>query len=345
MSIAIEVLTANHDRELESFLDRLGAVSPSVLGYHYPFYRDLIATAGAGESRYLGARVEGTLVGVLPAFKIASASGSAYSSLPFFGPNAGALTAADERSERICSALLDSFLDYARSDGALSCSIYTPFQCENLACYDAAMPEAHVVEKFTQYLDLHSATWSSAIAYDLRKGKRLGVEISKDITTERINRFYELYHMNCVEYGIPIKPKPCVDLLFGESNLGQHSDAYFAMRDGEMIGGLLMVWSPLTASYYIPCTLPSARTLQPGTLLIDRAVQDARQRGIHYWNWEASPSRESGVFQFKKKWGSTEGRYRIYVQAFKPAEVFRALGRATIERDFPFFFVYPFDRL
>lgn len=345
MSIVVEELTANHDGELEEFLDRLGAHSASVLGYHYPFYRDLIVTAGAGKSCYLGARMGGDLIGVLPAFRIQSEAGTAYSSLPFFGPNAGVLAVTDGRSDTVYSALLEALLACARRDDALSCSVYTPFLAADLSAYEAAMPTAQVVEKFTQYLDLEATTWSSAIAYDLRKGKRLGVEIAKDVTAEHIDRFYELYHMNCVEYGIPIKPKPCVDLLFDARNLGKRSDAYFAFRDGEMIGGLLMVWSPMTASYYIPCALPSARTVQPGTLLIDRAVQDARQRGIRYWNWEASPSRESGVFQFKKKWGSIEGCYRIYVQAFQPVEVFRRLGKALIEKNFPFYFVYPFDRL
>lgn len=345
MAIAVEELGPNHDAELEDFLDRLGRRSASVLGYHYPFYRDVIAAAGAGQAHYLGARVSGELVGVLPAFAIQSESGTAYSSLPFFGPNAGVLTPAGEQTGGVQAALLSALLERARRDDALSCSVYTPFLDEDFRPYDAALPAAQIVEKFTQYLDLETTTWSSAIAYDLRKGKRLGVEISKEVSAQRVDQFYELYRLNCVEYGIPIKPKSCVELLFGKNNLGKHSDAYFAFRDGEMIGGLLMVWSSLTASYYIPCTLPSARTLQPGTLLIDGAAQEARQRGIRYWNWEASPSRESGVFQFKKKWGSTEGCYRIYVQAFKSAEVLRALGRATIERDFPFYFVYPFDRL
>jgi hypothetical protein len=240
---------------------------------------------------------------------------------------------------------LQALLTHVRGDGALSCSVYTPFLFENFELYDAVMPGATVIDKFTQYLDLNSAVWTSDVAYDLRKAKRLDVEVSKDISTERVEAFYGLYTMNCLEYGIPLKPKECVQRLFSEDVLGRHSDVYFAFCKGEMIGGLLMIWSPLTASYYIPCTLPSARTMQPGTVLIDRAVQDARQRGIRYWNWESSPSRDSGVFQFKKKWGSTEASYRVYAQTFRPDETFRNLGKDGIQREFPYYFVYAFDRL
>ena len=112
-----------------------------------------------------------------------------------------------------------------------------------------------------------------------------------------------------------------------------------------MIGGLLIIHSPLTVSYYIPCTRTSARTLQPGALLINRASLDAQAHGIRYWNWEGSPSREDGVYRFKEKWGSVEGAYRIYVKAFRSLEIFRQLGKEHLARQFPFYFVYPFDRL
>jgi hypothetical protein len=75
-----------------------------------------------------------------------------------------------------------------------------------------------------------------------------------------------------------------------------------------------------------------ARTLQPGTVLIDRAVQDARQRGIRYWNWESRPPgfRRISI----AKWGSTEASYRVYVQTFRPEETFRKLGKIGIQREF-----------
>jgi hypothetical protein len=57
MTVTVAVLTPSDDAELKQFLDGLGAVSPSILGYHYPFYRDVILAAGAGQPEYLGARI------------------------------------------------------------------------------------------------------------------------------------------------------------------------------------------------------------------------------------------------------------------------------------------------
>ena len=345
MTIRVEELTASDDSDLTGFLNRLGKVTPSVLGYHYPFYRDLLVEAGAGKPVYLGARLHGDLVGFLPAFVRESSAGIVYSSLPYFGPNAGVLCGDHELRAEIHAVLLRALLERADQDAALSCSIYTPFMFDRFDLYDTALPGATVVNKFTLHLDVTTFTPSKGIAYDLRRTKQLGVEVSKDITAQRVEDFYLLYEQNCRDYGIPLKSKRCVESLLREDILGQHTDIYFAFHREKLVAGLLMIWSPLTASYYIPCTLAGARALQPSTLLIDQAVQDARARGIQLWNWESSPSRESGVYQFKKKWGSIEGTYRIYLQTFRPHETFRCLGREGILRHFPFYFVYSFNQL
>jgi hypothetical protein len=345
MRITVKKLERENDEEFVSFLDRLGKTTTSILAYHYPFYRDMLEAIGVGKAIYLGAFGDGSLVGILPTFVRESEVGAVYNSLPYFGPNAGVICQSDEMCAEIHSVLLETLLNFAAQRNTLSCSIYTPFRSDQFALYDSVMPSAIVIDKFTQYLDLATAVWSSEINYDLRKASRMGVQVSTEISPERIDEFFAIYKQNCRDYGIPLKPRRGVDLLLEPNIRDQHSSIYFAIQNGRMIAGLLVLWSPVTASYYIPCTLATARALQPGTFLIDRAVQDARARGIRFWNWESSPSRDSGVYRFKEKWGSAEGSYRIYVQSFYPLEKFQQLGREAIARDFPFYFVYPFDLL
>ncbi|MGH9438982.1 MAG: GNAT family N-acetyltransferase [Terriglobia bacterium] len=345
MGISVRQLSPLDDGAMINFLDELGQESPSVLGYHYPFYRDVLESAGIGEPIYLGAYSENALVGYLPAFSRDSEVGAVWGSLPFFGPNAGVLCHKGQERHAIHSALVRGLLERAGQAGALSCSIYTPFAFDEFSMYDEAMPEAIVVEKFTQYLDLSAVEWQSSLRRNLQKAQRSNIEVSTEATSEKIDTFYSLYEQNCRERSIPVKPKRAVELLLTEGSAGRKIGVYFAYHEGIMIAGLLVIFSPLTVSYYIPCVLAEARTLQPLPLLIDQAIQDARQRGNRYWNWESSPSRESGVYRFKEKWGSVEGRYRVYVQALCPGEVLKELGAKRISECFPFYFVYPFDRL
>ena len=259
---------------------------------------------------------------------------------------------------------------------AISCAIYTPFQFGDFGLYEKALPRWEVVERFTQYQRLDADVRDPAaksrvefrdggsnstivedevsaartvpgkgIRYDLRKAQRLGVTVSSEVTTERMATFFSIYEQNCHEFGIPLKPRTAVEWLGRTELVGKHTRLYFAFHEGEMIGGLMMVWSPKVASYYIPCSLTEARSLQPSTVLIDAAMTEAREQGIEFWNWESSPGRDSGVYQFKKKWGAVESEYRIYIQTFAGQDRLRELGRAGITREFPYYFVWPFDRL
>lgn len=345
MGLSVRKLTSADDEQVIGFLDELGRESPAVLGYHYPFYRDVLAGAGVGKPVYLAAYSGNELVGYLPVFSCESAVGPVWGSLPFFGPNAGVLCHAGADSPEIHRALLKELMARAAEERALSCSINTPFMFDQFSVYDEMLPGAVVVEKFTQYLDLNTAEWQGSLRRNLQKANRSNIEVSADVTAERIDAFYSIYEQNCRERDIPLKPKRSVELLCETSRSSDRVRVYFAFRQGEMIGGLMVLASPLTVSYYIPCVLADARTLQPLVLLIDRAVQDARQRGNRYWNWESSPSRESGVYRFKQKWGSVEGLYRIYIQALCPVERLQELGERRISEYFPFYFVYPFDRL
>jgi Acetyltransferase (GNAT) domain len=345
LTMRIARLTSSDDQALTGFLDRLAARSPAVLAYHYPFYRDMLAALEVGEPCYLASYADdGDITGLLPLFRRRSEVGTVYSSLPFFGPNAGVICGDDGNRGQIQSALLQKLLALAQAEQALGCSVYTPLLETDYAAYDEAFPLARVVEKFTQYIDLQAVPeWDKSLQYDLRKSRREGVEISTEASPERVRQFYEIYRQNCADHGIPLKPYACIRKLTAPETLDRYAGIYFAFHGGRMIGGLLMLWSPATASYYLPCSLAEARSLQPNTLLIDAAFQAARARGCRLWNWESSPDRTSGVFRFKQKWGSQEAGYRIYAQTFRPHEDLQRLGREGIQREFPFFFVWPFE--
>jgi hypothetical protein len=237
-------------------------------------------------------------------------------------------------------------LAHARERNALACAIYTPFLDQRFDLYDTFLSGALVVPKFTQYSDVSVPFWEKGtIATDLRKAKRMGLMISTDVTPERVEAFFSIYSKNCADYGIPLKPRACIEFLMDEGVRSGRVGAYFCFQNGQTIAGLLVTWSKLVTSYYLPCALEEARTFQPGTALIERAMNDSIARGIRVWNWESSPSRESGVYRFKKKWDAVEALYRIYVLLLGNHETLRRLGVDGIRSNFPYFYVYPFEQI
>jgi hypothetical protein len=344
MKIEVQELTPANDVEVEAFLDDLSRRTIAVLAYHYPFYRDALTEMGIGTPRYLAARLKTELVGLLPVFVRETEVGSAYCSLPFFGPNAGVLCAEDSLSSSVHFELINHLLMQARAVQALSCAVYTPFLAADFSPYEAFRPDA-VVEKFTQCNPIDNAEWNGFIRNRLRRAERLGVTVSTENTPARFDEFYSIYSENCRDYGIPLKPRACLEKLLAPEVLNRRSRLYYAVQNDALIGALLLVHSPATVSYYVPCTRHDARNLQPGTLLVDRAFQDMREAGARVWNWESSPNRESGVYEYKRKWGAEEKGYRIYVWCCRGVEALRRIENEQLARSFPYFYLYPFDRL
>ena len=137
MSVEVVELASSDDAELSNFLDSLAQRSGSVLGYHYPFYRNMMERIGVGRPLYLGARVSGQLIGYLPVFIRESSDGSALCSLPFFGPNGGVLCV-PEHAAQAHETLLSEILRVGEQRNALSCSVYTPFLRQDFAHYDTS---------------------------------------------------------------------------------------------------------------------------------------------------------------------------------------------------------------
>lgn len=327
--------------ELEDFLHRTAASNHSVLGYHYPFYLQMLTHIEVGQPLFWIARNEsGSIVGYLPGMLKQSDWGQVWSSLPFFGPNAGVIS---NRDPQVVEALFAALRSWMAETQPVSVSVYSPFDDEAAEThYDALFADAVKVEKFTNFIPMDALELSTSLQYDLRKAERSGVIVEETSDVRCADEVYAIYIRNCMDYGIPPKPKTCIEHLIAQSATNSGTRTYLARHDGRIIGALIMIYSPATASYYLPCSIHEFRSLQPTSLLIHYAMMESKARGIRYWNWEASPSKESGVYKFKKKWGSVDGRYAIYVMPGRSKEQFAAWGKEGIAEKYPFFFVYPF---
>jgi Acetyltransferase (GNAT) domain len=332
---------------IDSFLDRVSSATTSVLGYHYPVYLEMLESIGVGDFHGVMVKSENEIIAFLPGFIKKSDHGVVYSSMPFFGPNAGLIYSSDEEDvEALHGAafnfLLKSFQDFSM----ISMSIYSPFQNDNIQeLYRDFISPTVVVDKFTSFVNLENLNLSTSLQYDIRKAIKSGVVVNTEVTRQNIQAVYDIYSKNCQDYGIPPKPYECIEILMNGSSDSGVTETYMAYHEGVLIGALIMIYSKSTASYYLPCSIHEYRSFQPTTLLIKHAMDRCIERGIKVWNWESSPTKESGVFKFKMKWGSEDGSYRVYVRAFKDADFFRSLGMDEISRNFPYYFVYPFNLL
>ncbi len=350
MDFTVRELTELDDQAVISLLDQLGEGRTDVLAYHYPFYRKMLTHIGVGTSQYLGAfDSQNRLLGMLPGFVKQASVGSVYSSLPFFGPNGGVITGNSPDRQNIFEELLRALFDQLSNSDIISASIYSSF-LENPESYRKTLGDVIELPKFTSVIDLSTYRLDTSNAdasalRNVRKAEKSGVTVRTTFTSEDIRTIYKIYEQNCMDYGIPLKPFEAMRFLLEDASASSNRKMFIAEHEGVIIGALLMLYSRSTASYYIPCSRHDYRNLQPNPLLIARAITDALERGLRIWNWESSPSKESGVYAFKKKWGGEDKNYSVFVKLFKEPAFFRALGADAISIHFPYFYVFPFNQL
>jgi hypothetical protein len=345
------ILQKSDDKELIPFLNRLGEKYEQVLGYHYPFYRDMLEHIDVGTALYVGIKNNaGTIQAVLPGFIKTQKEGSVYSSLPFFGPNGGPLYDFNSENKDLVYKLVFDFLFKKLEEYEMvSASFYTPFNTSTeTTFFKNAIPGGIEIEKFTSYIPLTNFQLAnefvdSSALRNVRKAEKSGVTLRTTLNEGDIDIIYSIYAQNCADYGIPLKPKETLIFLLNNSAAKENVKTFIAEFEGKIIGALIMIYSPGTASYYIPCNVHEYRNFQPNAFLIASAIEDAKKTERKFWNWESSPSKESGVYQFKKKWGSVDSDYSIFVKPFKETSFFSSMGKPAINKLYPYFFVYPFN--
>jgi hypothetical protein len=342
----MEILTSTPaDTSADAAYDRfLSAYEGSnLLGYYTLTFRDVISQTLGDEFFYFVATQAAQPVAILPGFLRRTPAGNVFNSLPFFGPNAGILYDPDCDREVVFAALFEALEELMRTENVISASVYEPLFSQDRDLYERHFRPTHVTRRSTQVTDLtHELSWSKAREWDIRKARRSGVETVPGAVTAadpHLNAFYSIYSKNCADNGAPRKPRSFFDAVWNM----RCPDARirYAFHDGALVGGLLMFGAGTSASYYTPAVDRDARKLQVLPLLIDEMATALRDEGFRRWNWERSPSRESGVFQFKARWGAAVSDYAVFTRVLCGESEIRRLVE-DFER-FRYYFVVPFE--
>lgn len=342
------------ETEYERFLDGFAAQPGTALAYHYPFYmRFLSDMAYPGSTRrFVSARgANGALIGVLPGLHVRTPHISAWLSLAYFGPNAGALVpnaATPEGGAAVRALVADARVD-AQERGCRSMTICTPLNAD-AEDYRAGLngPDFEI-ERVSQQIrlsdDTAQARWPRKVRYDMRRAAALGVTVRTIETERELAAVWHIYRRNCEDAGIPLKAHEHLTCLYRTA--GSHGLFLLAEHEGAIVAGLVCLIGGGVLSYYLPCTRAESRPAQPGLLLLDRAVTWARAAGCGLLNFESSPGVDSSVYRFKSRCGGLPVPYRVFVALLAPEALdeYRALTSSGVAREAPQAFVVPFNAL
>jgi len=328
--VKIELLSSGLIPEYDSYLLR----NASSLFYHSSKYKDCLkALLNCGEN-YLVAIEKGRIVGALPLLYYETELGRVYNSLPYYGSNGGILWDTLAAFE----GLVDAYNEIGRDVSTISSTmIGNPFSEKSL---DGVL---HNLKdwRIGQFTELKCIDKEASAKRNVKKAIREGVTVT--IAPEKMDRLREMHQENIVAIGGIPKSDRFFELVPKYFKPGKDYDLYIASKDGETIGGLLLFYFNQVVEYFPPAVDSQFRSIQPLSLILQTAMDDAKRNGFIWWNWGGTWLNQTGVYRFKNKWGASERQYTYYTQLNNASLL--DWPQEKVRDSFPNFYVVPFDRL
>jgi hypothetical protein len=350
-AVAVELVArdAAADAELAEFF----AACPTSFAQQTPAWRDAIASLGVDEPLALGARCEGRLVGVLPAWRFAGPLGAILTSAAQAGPLGGVACLPLPDPEPVYRALLGAFRELARERGCALASVLTnPFWPDAELC-ERHLEPGFVLENACEVLDLDALDERGGIRdagpglrRNLRRAQSGRLVVDEAQTAANVAEWYALHAARHREIGAT----PLPERLFAaalEHAVPRGAARFFFVRladGGAMVAGGLYLHHGQVIDALMPSVASAHAALAPGYLLALHSMRYARARGLRLYNWQASPP-GGGVRRFKMQWGSREARYRYLTCATGDARPFLEGSVEAVRAGYPWHYALPYDRV
>jgi hypothetical protein len=319
--------------------------NPRTLVYSEPRFLELVAEHLGARGMWLVSRREGTITGLLPFLMKDGPLGPAFNSLAYYGSNGGVIQADQDIDSK--SALVDAFYAMAADAKAASATIISSPLEGDSGFYDTHGTHDFRDERIGQITHLPANTEELLARFEDPRPRNIRRAIKEGVTvvrgaTDALEFLFNTHIDNMTAIGGIAKKRAFFDSIPLKMHLGDWA-VFTAEIDGKPIAALLLFYFNRTVEYFTPVIVGSHRNTQALTLVIYEAMRDAVHRGFTNWNWGGTWVSQGGVYDFKKRWGTSEYRYFYYTRVMN-AELTTCKPAYLLEH-YPGFFLIPFNRL
>lgn len=196
----------------------------------------------------------------------------------------------------------------------------------------------------THPLEQLSKKRRAAIESELRRGERAGYVVVDRLDSAQLEEWIQIYRERYAEIGALPYPDEFHRQLHTrgvEAGVAEFR-GLLDPDTSRLVGGIVLLLSPLVATYFSSAFVSAARGSYPTTFVLNAAFRDFRNRGIHTFNWHSSPA-SGGVHAYKRRWGARPHRHFYVSKLRKPNSALFRLSTREVSLHFPFRFVLPFS--
>ena len=340
-----ELINEDKDNEISDFVYSC----PKSLVYTNPHFTKLISNLLGTESSWIVSRNQKRIVGVMPFVQSKPSDyGIVINSMPYFGSNGGVIQKiADINIKR---KLITMFFKYSKDMGACSATIITnPFLKDHLV-YESTIEGFFRDERIGQITELPSSTTDDLLALfekprarNIRKAEKEGIIVSYGNEKSSLEFLHRIHVENMRVLGGLSKSWDFFEKLY-EYLPKDFWSVYVGTKNNQPIAALLVLFFNGTAEYFTPVIISEYRNTQALPFIIYEAMKDAlSNKGCKYWNWGGTWANQTGVYNFKKKWGALDYPYYYYTKLFREDLLFAK--KEDLVECYDGFYVVPFNRL
>src|SRR5271166_4940025 len=305
--VQIHSLTAEVEAQWDDFVQS----HPKATFFHQIGWKKVMQATYGYRPFYFYAERDGQITGIAPVFLISNwMTGRCLISLPF--AVYGGVCASDAESEAALTARLEQlaeenkveYLEIRKRDGA----IQTGYQ-ENPRYATFTLPLTANTE------DLYKSL-PKDIRYMIRKGEKAGLTVKRGAGL--LDTFYQLMTVNLRRLGTPAFPKKLFRNLLREYP-SQTDITVVYSGDKAVSAGLSFFFRDWMQPYYIG-SLDEAKGLAANNFLWWELMKLAAEKGCSTFDFGRS-KKDSGNFDFKKKWNPKIDTLSYQVRLFRRKEM------------------------
>ncbi len=194
----------------------------------------------------------------------------------------------------VALALFDAMKSFCMKNGIIKTQLEHPNKIENANCLfwsKKTILKSLASNVSEDWINLRGKTRNI-----IRKARKQDIQITNDF--KYLDDWYEIYSERMLSMNIHTHPKQFFKLL--KSELGNEVKFYIGRLDGEVIGGIIVLYSNDKAYYFFSAQSTKARSVGLNELLIWNLIEDCHKKGIKAIDLARSnPS--SSVFNFKTR--------------------------------------------
>jgi len=327
------------------FLDSLEFVPAQ----HDPRWSQVYAKLDNEEFYIIVAHENGNIVGVSNFTVFNGPMGSIIHANPYMGY--GGCSCAPQKEIEVIHALMTALLKWAQKSGCITASVGTPPFNEKLHdSYIAEFKPDYIYKKFYQYnyLDQHpvekiGSRHRQRILNEIRLAESSQVKVTWATDRAQVEAWCDIYEEHHIRIGARPIPRELHLGIWDTFGTVGRAPLNLAYKGEQLLGGVMFVIGRGIVDAFSAGFNSEGMDLHAGVLTYNKAFNTFLEAGTQRFNWQSSPSRDSGVYKFKKRWGALEGQYLILTKVLGNAEVFTSKTLSEVRDAYGAHFVLPYS--